>query len=59
MARTLQVIHHSTALVRLKTARNTHTSNPVKILEVFRSNLAKLYSQKTLTPLRPTLPSPI
>lgn len=44
MAQTLRAIHHPTASVWLKTTRYTYTSNPIKILEVFRSNLAKLYS---------------
>lgn len=44
MARTLRAIHHPTTSMQLKTASNTYTSNPIKILEVFYSNLAKLYS---------------
>lgn len=44
MACTLRAIHHHTRSIRLKTAHNTYTSNPIKILEVFCFNLAKLYS---------------
>lgn len=44
MAHTLRVIHHPKTSIRLKTIRVTYTSNLIKILEVFRSNLAKPYT---------------
>lgn len=44
MARILRKIQHTQTSIRLKTSRHAYTSNPVKILEIFRSNLAKLYS---------------
>lgn len=37
-------IHRPQTSIRLKTTRDTYTSNTIKILKVFRSNLAKLYS---------------
>lgn len=44
MARSLNAIKYAQTPIGLKTSRDAYTSNPVTILEVFRSNLAKLYS---------------
>lgn len=44
MACSLKAIQHVQAAIKLKTSRDIFTSNPVKILEVFHSNLAKLHS---------------
>lgn len=42
----MRVIHYPTTSVHLKNSSqySTYMSNPIKILEVFHSNLAKLYS---------------
>lgn len=44
MARILKNSQHNQTPIKLKISREAYTSNPVKILEIFRSNLAKLYS---------------
>lgn len=44
MSRSLKFTQHRQTPIRLKTSREAHTSNSVKILEIFRSNLTKLYS---------------
>lgn len=54
MSHTLRVIHQPKTSIRLKTSNNAYTSNPVKILLAFWSNLAKLLIYTGLT-----LPKPI
>lgn len=44
MAWSLKAINYTRTPITLKLSRDAYTSNPVRILEVFRSNLAKLYS---------------
>lgn len=44
MARSLNAIKYAQTPIRLKTSRDAYTSKLVTILEVFCSNLAKLYS---------------
>lgn len=44
MALILWTIHYPQWPILLKTTRDTYTSNPIKLLKVFRSNLAKLFS---------------
>lgn len=53
LARTRRAIQHPKLTIRLKLTNHAYTSNPVQILEISQSNLAKLYSSsQTFDPIK-------